>query len=298
MKRLAIGVVAAGLVLSACFFSTFDLAGRRCDANKLCPDGLVCDPSSLTCVHELGPQDLGQDLAATVEEDLAQPIVCNDPPDAGADYVIRQLPSDAVLSLSSGLCTEPIWSTVEPIVFTGPNFTNNTQTCRLLWQRGQPDVVFGCCQIGDKDLQGTQTTNGAAVYNDDGIEYLLKGNLAVAFDSTTSKIQINLLGYHADHDYPDGMLNSNYNGHVIAVTKLTGTLNDASAPDTGYSIKWRADIDFVVTPPHLGKCDFMISDVDVDLGTGSLERQTWAAYGTVVNHPTDWGTCLFSCATP
>jgi hypothetical protein len=274
----------AVLVLSGCFFSNIDFSGRPCDSQLACPEGFVCEPTTRTCARA---DDLGVG-------DLEEPV-CNDPADAGAQYLIHRLPAGTPINLTSGLCTEPFWSTVPPVAFLGPNATNNTADCRLVWQPGSPDVIFGCCQVGDTDLRGHMTTADSEVYLDDGIEYLLKSNLVAEFDATTSKIQINLDGVYADKNFDGGVQNTLYDAHVISVSKITGTKNDTK-PDTGYSIKWRADVGFTVVPPHLGKCDFVLSDLDLD---GGVEvRTTWASYGTNDNHPTDWGTCMLSCSTP
>ena len=193
-----------------------------------------------------------------------------------------------------GACTEPAWTQASPVPFPLPNPTNNDGDCRLLWSSGVPDQVYGCCEFTDADLYAQVDVHDGPVWEDDSIEYFLKGNSDSTFDATTTKTTINLLATVLDVDM-DPPWDSTYDANAVVFANLDGTLT-AGDTDTGFVIEWRANAGFAVVPGQLGRCSFMLNDWDDQGGSPSLTQ--WLAFGEDVNEPLDWGICRFSCEPP
>jgi hypothetical protein len=239
-------------------------------------------------------------------ESLSPEAACSRPvgaPDIAADHVIHLLPAGAAV-MDSSTCSESFWSSAPEIRLERVNPTNNTLSCRIMWEpartAGAQDVVHGCCVATDTDLQATydSTTRDQDVYNDDSFEYYLTLHPNTR-DDTTTKVSINIQASIWDVDFPDGdfdNLSTSYDAGVIARTNTDGqTINDVATLDTGYTIKWRANVGFRVPAPHVAGCGFMMSDNDNGV------RMLWNAYGTGrndINDETKWGRCLFSCTPP
>jgi hypothetical protein len=236
-------------------------------------------------------------------ESLSPEAACSRPvgaPDVAANYVIHLLPAGTEIT-DSNTCAEPFWDTVPRIDLERVNPTNNMLSCRMVWEpartAGAQNVVHGCCVATDTDLQAAYdpTTLDQDVYNDDAFEYYLTLRPNTR-DDTTTKVAINIKASIWDVDFPNGDFNTSYDAEVVARANTDGqTINDAASLDTGYTIKWRANIGFTVPAPHVAGCGFMMSDNDDGV------RMLWNAYGTGrndINDETKWGRCLFSCTPP
>jgi len=238
-------------------------------------------------------------------ESLSPEAACTRPagaPDVAADYVIHVLPPGAVITDSS-TCSEPFWPSVPEIRLETANTTNNASlSCRMVWDpartSGAQDVVHGCCAAADTDLEATRVPaiRDQDVYFDDSFEYYLTLH-PNRRDDTTTKVAINILASVWDADFAGGDFNPSYDAGVVARAATDGqTVNDPAMPDTGYTIKWQANVGFRVPAPHVAGCAFMMSDNDA-----GAERALWNAYGAGrndINDEAKWGRCLFSCTPP
>ncbi len=69
---------------------------------------------------------------------------------APADYdILAKGPQPIIID---GSCDEPSWSYAA---------ADNTVDCRFLWEDGGPDRVYGCCTVGDDQLEALQTIHDA-----------------------------------------------------------------------------------------------------------------------------------------
>lgn len=218
-------------------------------------------------------------------------------PDVAADYVIHRVPVGETVP---ALCSDAFWTTVPVIELEDVNPTNNTVSCRMVWNPAQMpggiDVVYGCCVAADQDLEATYdaAARDVEIYTDDSFEYYLTLRPKTV-DDTTSKIALNIRGSVWDVDFDDEYYDVSYDGGVDVQAVTEGTINDAATLDVGYAIRWRANVGFTVPAPHVAGCAFMVSDNDAGV------REVWNAFGTGredINDPTKWGRCLFSCTPP
>jgi hypothetical protein len=234
-------------------------------------------------------------------ESLSPEVACSGAVAApDADYVIQLLPAGAAIT-ESNTCSEPFWASVPEIQLGGYRTTTNTLSCRLVWEPAQTvgaeDVVHGCCVATDTDLQAVHdaTTLDQPVFDDDAFEYYLT-RLPNTVDDTTTKVAINIRASVWDADFAVMEFDTSYDAGVDARANTDGqTINDAAMLDTGYTIKWRANVGFTVTAPHVAGCGFLMSDNDA-----GMTRGLWNAYGggrEDINDETKWGRCLF-CAPP
>lgn len=237
-------------------------------------------------------------------ESLSPETVCSGvarAPGMAADYVIHLLPADAVI-MDSNTCSEPFWDSVPVIKLEPDNPTNNCLRCRIVWEPGMAeaeDVIHGCCEATDADLQAVYepTAPDQLVYEDDAFEYYLTQR-PNTLDDTTTKVAINITASVWDADFDNDMpFDASYDAGVVARVNTAGqTINDAATLDTGYTIKWRANVGFTVSAPHVAGCGFLMSDNDAGMG-----RMLWNAYGTGrddINDPTKWGQCVFLRTPP
>ncbi len=232
--------------------------------------------------------------AAQTEADAAASC-----PDAGsAEYEIAELGSDQELAMD-GRCDDPIWKALPGIPFYQNNNTSdNTVNCRLAWKHAEVDRIYGCCEMGDTDIEAKITDPDAGVWMDDGIEYFLRGDETRALGATTSKVLMNAIGTVADYDFGSsfGWWSASYDAKVIVEVHMLGTPNSPGDVDTGYSLEWSADVGFQVDPPRRGLCSFAMGDTDDT--NGNRDWLAFAPDGGVsggTNEPLNWGTCLFSC---
>lgn len=188
-----------------------------------------------------------------------------------------------------GACDEPAWGAAQAVPFQSTNPTNNAATCKLLWEDGSPDRAYGCCTVQDTELAAFVTIDDADfLWDDDAIEYYLKGDTTPVRDAQTTKVFISANETVQDLNCPGGNLSAAWDANVVNQVALSGTLNDG-ANDTGYVIEWRQDLAFDATPELLGLCQLILNDRD------STENFEWIAWGDQTNDPAQFGTCKYSC---
>jgi hypothetical protein len=206
-----------------------------------------------------------------------------------ADYEIY-LKGTAPIDLD-GNCNEPAWDAARSLSFTSGD-SDNTGTCRLLWEDGQPDRIYGCCELGDTSLQAIVATNDTdGIWDDDAIELYVKGNLDPVTDGTTTRVIVNLLGHFRDTNYPGGMVNLDHAASVAFGHLLHGELNDEGAVDAGYGVEWRQTLAFEAQPDLIGLCEFILNDRDDDTPSAFYTFSD----ATSSFDPGTWGTCKYSC---
>ncbi len=218
------------------------------------------------------------------------------PPVGEVGYEIRTVTAAAITV--DGACNEAVWPLVEMLpLMSDSNFkdSDNEGWCRLVWQQGDPPIVYGCCQIIDTQLEASVTTDDADnIWNDDGIEYFLKANLNDELDLQTVKIFANILGTVRDEGYDvAGMPVLSDDVNLSAVALNEGSLNNnGGGDDAGYTLEWSHEVPFAVTPNLEGRCDFNINDADQN------SRLQWRAFSMLdesINDPSFWKTCRFAC---
>jgi len=210
-----------------------------------------------------------------------------------ADYLVGAV-SAAELSLD-GDCSEPVWLAAPEIVFSGLDESDNTVSCRLLWEDAAVDRVHGCCSIGDLDVEGI-TSGGDAeqIWLDDSLEYFLGGAPTTAWDPTTTKAMLSVSGAWHDGSWASGMNDASYSAAVDVAPKVLGDINGGSR-DVGYNLEWSADLGFDGVPEQIGQCNFMINDDDQGV---RYRRVAFGNWQTTFNDPSLFGTCKLSCAPP
>ena len=213
------------------------------------------------------------------------------------DYAIRRLPVGT--TLASPWCNESFWASV-PKVPLGKhvdpsNPSDNVPSCKLVWLgESKPNVVWGCCEVTDKDIRGTITAADGQAWKDDSVEVMLKAGPSAGFDATATKITLSVAGGFQDSKWTGGIFDANHEANVLLLRTLwaQSTLNDSVA-DKGYTIKWRANLSFPVAPGQRARCDFKLADWD---GSATTESKKVVAFGT--DHVLDMataGVCRFSC---
>jgi hypothetical protein len=212
---------------------------------------------------------------------------CEDP--TPVDYVIRKR-GGADINLD-GNCDEAVWAAATKIPFDSADFddSNNTVTCRLLWENGTPDTVWGCCDIEDSDLEAVQTQNDADnIWNDDAIEFILDANTDNTRDSETLKFFINVRGAVYDAIFPNNMTTKNHDAGIEREVNTAGNVNSPPS-DTSWRTEWSVKLPFDATDEHVGKCEFVMDDRDDGM------KDYMVMYGTMINSPSSWGKCRYSC---
>src|SRR5262249_49285110 len=147
-----------------------------------------------------------------------------------------------------GACSERAWVAANVIPFSGFKTSDNTGPCRMLWENGEEDRIYGCCDIGDGDLRAIDRKDERDISLDDAFEYWLTWSLSRAPDPGIPKLIINIVGSKYDgHYFADDSSYFGYDSDLIFQATYRGTLND-SPHDTGYTIEWSAKLGFDVAP--------------------------------------------------
>lgn len=224
--------------------------------------------------------------------------LCTDATPVG--YELRRLPPGTTLT-AAAYCSDPFWASVPTLPLlvqaTPATPSDNTATCKLVWSsESKPAVIWGCCNITDKDVRGSMTGVDSEAWKDDGLELLLKGNEQPAYDTTAQKTILSVAGGYRDSKWSSGIFDVSFSANVVAyqVLQSGSTLNDSTA-DKGFFLKWRQSLGFEPIPGQRARCDLAINDQD---GTAGAMAKL-VAFGA--DHAVDMskaGTCRFSCAAP
>lgn len=218
-------------------------------------------------------------------------------PDCGAatsaNYEIRRVPADSPVSID-GKCDDAAWLSATVMKFEGPTTTNNTASCRLLWDPSGSPRMFGCCTVQDTDVRGSVTVHDGDVFNDDSVEYYLRPGDEAALGPGTVKLFVNVLGTTQDAAFPG--YDKSYEANMVTGVSIAGTLND-TVVDTSYEVEWSSKLSTqALTVPNF-RCAFAVNDKDALPDAGVVQRSmlSFPASTNLINVPTNWGSCYFSC---
>lgn len=147
-------------------------------------------------------------------------------------------PPQTIYSRNARLSSQKDWGLASSVYIGSSNISDNSVEVRSLWDE---DSLYFRFDVQDKDLWATQTErDDKELYLDDMCEVLLDPRR----DSTDLWLEddiiyhVNLLGtVKDDRGEPGGGQNVGWNGEARCCVSLSGTLNDSTDIDEGYSIE-------------------------------------------------------------
>lgn len=208
-----------------------------------------------------------------------------------------------------GACDDAVYEQASVMAFSPAespeadpgNGTDNTGTCRLVWESGASPRIHGCCEIEDDEPVG-ETSPGDPYYHiwgeegesdgsippDDRVEQRMRCDQMQTGGEKAAKFYLNNREDPGPAAYAQRLIEPQeqafmYDGIVEA---------DASRETGGWTVEWTAKPPCELSSDDVGLCDVSVYDVDADKSHGG-HMNGLAPLIRDQNDPANWGCCHY-----